>query len=139
MTDGAAAILAALDAGRVDIRAVAESASAATDAPAADIDERATEQFFRAFESLLREALHGGSDQRPLVLDAAIPALIARGPSALDLVERQVALFVVVGAAMVEAVDDGARPAVRSWIAHYASFHIRDVAERALAAEREGR
>lgn len=138
MADAASAILAALDDGRVSVRAALEIAAGATDAPAADIDERATEQFIRAFESLLREALQGGSELRPLVLDAAVPALVARGTGALDLVERQVALFVVLTGATVDAVDAADRPGVEAWMAHYASMHIRDIAERALAAERVG-
>ncbi len=135
MPDPATAILAALDDGRVDVRALAERLAEATDAPRAAIDERAAEQFFHAFDALLREALHGGGDQRALVLDAAVPALIARGQAPLDLVERQVALFMVLTAAMVEAVDAAERPGVRIWMARYASTHIRDVAERALAVE----
>jgi len=119
--DAVAAITEALDSGRVELRTVAGQAEAALGREAADLDERAAEQFLRAFEVLLREALAGGREQRELIIQKAVPALVASGRSAPDLVESHVGLFVVLTSAFVAAAGAGQRDAVRDWLARYSA------------------
>ena len=130
--------MAALDGGRVDVRRAVDDLGPV--GAIAALDEQALEQLVRAFEAVLREALTGGREQRELVLQAAVPAIVANGAGLLDLIEAQVAVFVSVSAAVLEAVDPGERPAARVWLARYAGDYVREVAEvaeRARDAERE--
>ena len=138
MPDAAAALLAVLDDGRVDFATISQEIGEAMGGQDDTLDPQAGEQFLRAFEALLREALHGGREQRELVMEAAVPALVANGQSALDLLESHVAFFVGLSAVMVDAVDDQVRPAARVWMLRYAAEYIRDVTTVALAAERDG-
>jgi hypothetical protein len=137
MPDAAAALLAVLDDGRVDFATVAEEIGEAMGRDRT-LDPQAGEQFLRAFEALLREALHGGREQRELVMAAAVPALVANGQSALDLLESHVAFFVGLSTVMIDAVEAGVRPAARVWMLRYAAEYIREVTGLALAAERDG-
>jgi hypothetical protein len=138
MPDAAAALLAVLDDGRVDLAAVAGEIGEATGQQDPAVDDQTSEQFLRAFEVLLREGLQGGREQRELVMESAVPALVANGQGALDLVESHVAFFVGLSSVMVEAVDAEARQAARGWMVRYASEYVREVTEVALDAERDG-
>ena len=138
MPDAAVAVLAVLDDGRVDFATVAEEIGQAMGGRDDKLDPQAGEQFLRAFEALLREALHGGREQRELVMEAAVPALVANGQSAMDLLESHVAFFVGLSTVVVEAVEDRVRPAARVWMLRYAAEYIRDVTTVAFAAERDG-
>jgi hypothetical protein len=138
MTDAAAsALLATLDDGRVDLAAVAAEIGE-TQEQEATVDEQTSEQFLRAFEALLREGLQGGREQRELVMESAVPALVANGQGAMDLLESHVAFFVGLSSVMIDAVDPGVRPAARIWMLRYAAEYVREVTEVALAAERDG-
>ena len=136
MADAASALLAVLDDGRVDLRAVI--ADLGPIGAITVLDDLALEQLVRAFEGVLREALQGGGEQRDLVLQTTVPALVAQGQGVLEVVEAQAAVFVAVAAALVEAADAGDREAVRTWMARYAAGYVREVAELTLAAQQDG-
>jgi hypothetical protein len=138
MPDAAAALLAALDDGRVDVATVAAEVGEATGQQESAVDDQAGEQFLRAFEALLREGLQGGREQRELVMESAVPALMANGQTVGDLVESHVAFFVALSSVMIESVEAGVRPDARAWLLRYAAEYIREVTEVALAAERAG-
>ena len=136
MADPTTALLAVLDSDRVDLHAVI--AEIGPVGAIAVLDDVAYDQLVRAFTAVLCEALQGGREQRDLVLQTAIPAVVARGQGVLELVEAQAATFVAVGAALVEAVEPGDRAAARVWMARYAAGYVREVAELALAAQQDG-
>ena len=132
MSDVADAIAAALD--RIDLAAIAAQLGDG-EVEATQTDQAATEQFLRAFEALMREALEGGRDQRDLVMDAAIPALVEHGMTTAELVNSHTAFFVALAPPLVEAVEPaGLRDEAALWLAAYAGDYTREVAERAEAA-----
>jgi hypothetical protein len=132
-----AALLRALDDVGPRLRALGESA-APPDAPPPDpqMDE-AAEQLLRAFVALLREALEGGREQRDLVFPTAVPALVAAGQTALEIVEGHVSFFMVLSAQLLDAVGADVRDDASVWLARYAGEYVREVTEIALAAERD--
>ena len=136
MAEPQAALLTVLDKGQVDLRTVVGDLGPV--GAIAVLDDVALDQLVRAFESVLVEALRGGREQRDLVLQTTVPAVVAQGQGILEVVEAQAAIFVAVGAALVGAVPAADRAAVREWLAHYAGGYVREVAELALAAQRDG-
>jgi hypothetical protein len=109
------------------------------EAPADEtISEAAQEQFLHAFVELLREGLQGGSDQRELVMETAVPAIVSAGQTALDLVAGHVAFFTALSPPLLDAVPERLRTDAAAWLARYAADYTREVTERALAAEGSG-
>lgn len=134
MDETTSALLAALDG--VDLRAVAESVGDADAEPGDELSEAAQDQFLRAFTTLLREGLEGGREQRELVMETAVPAIVASGQtSVLELVAGHVSIFVALTQRLVEAVPEAVRGDACVWMARYAAEYTREVTERALAAE----
>jgi hypothetical protein len=134
MSETTTALLAALD--RVDVRAVAESVNDPDAQPRDELSDAAQDQFLHAFVALLREGLEGGHEQRELVMETAVPALVASGQtSVLELVAGHVSIFVALTQRLVEAAPEAVRADAGVWMARYASEYTREVTERALAAE----
>lgn len=68
----------------------------------AEYGDQELQQLAHALVSLMHAALDGGEDdgeKRQLVLEAAVPALVAHGERPLDLVESHVAMFSLLGIA----------------------------------------
>jgi hypothetical protein len=129
MSDVTDAIAAALD--RVDLAAVARQLGAGEKS---GLDDTATEQFLRAFEALLREALEGGREQRELVMDAAVPALVRNGQTAADLLRSHVEFFVALAPSVVGGVEPaGLRDDAAVWLGGYAAEYTAEVVARAQA------
>ena len=135
MSDVTNAIAAALD--RVDFAALAaQMRDSGVERTTATLDDAATDQFVRAFQALMREALEGRREQRDLVMDAAVPALVARGSTVADLLRSHVAFFVALAPRLVEAVQPaGLRDEAAAWLAEYAAEYVLEVTERAEAAQ----
>lgn len=133
-----AALLRALDEVGPRLRALGESA-APPDAPPPEpqLDD-AADQLLRAFVALLREALEGGREQRELVIPTAVPALVAAGQTTLEIVEGHVTFFMLLSAQLLDVVEADVRDEAAVWLARYAGEYVREVAEAALAAERDG-
>jgi hypothetical protein len=130
----AGSLLQALDRVAPELRALAESVQDEDADPS--LDEAAGEQFLRAFEALLREGFEGRRDQRDLVMETAVPALVATGQSSAELVEGHVAFFVILSARLLEEVPANLRDQAGPWLARYAGDYVREVTERAQEAER---
>lgn len=97
-------------------------------------DERASDQFLRAFLALLREGIEGGGEQRELVMQTAVPALVASGQTPQQLVRSHIAFFMVLQSRMVPQVPDALRDDAALWLARYAADYTREVLEVASAA-----
>jgi hypothetical protein len=138
MSDATSALLAALD--RIDVRAVADSLDTPEAAPAEDtLDAAAQDQFLHAFVALLREGLEGGGEQRELVMETAVPALISSGrTSVVELVAGHVGFFMALSQRLLAEVGEDVREDAGAWMTRYATDYTREVTERALAAERGG-
>ena len=122
------ALLAALDAVTPELPGLAERLSEDQDLQRAG-DDRASEQFMRAFLALLREAIQGGGEQRDLVMQTAVPALVASGQTPEQLVHGHVAFFMVLQARMVAAVPGELRDDAALWLARYAAGYTAEVLE----------
>jgi hypothetical protein len=103
-----------------------------------DISDDDIEQFFNAYEALFRESLEGsGRDKRDLILETALPPVMDLGSTALDLVRGNVVSAVLLTHRLLPRVSEGHRDAAARWLAVFFSDYSREVAERALALERE--
>lgn len=129
-----AALLAAVDAVEAELPALADQL-AEPGRPRAAADEQTTAQFLHAFIALLREALEGGSEQRELVMQTAVPALVAGGQSSLDLLGGHVAFFTALSPRLLAQVAEAHRSDALRWISRYAADYTREVVERAREAE----
>lgn len=127
------ALLTALDQVTPELPAIAERLTEDADVQRAG-DERATEQFIRAFLALLREGIEGGGEQRDLVMQTAVPALVASGQTTEQLVHGHVAFFMVLQARMVNAVPEELRDDAALWLARYAAGYTTEVLEVAQRA-----
>lgn len=127
------ALLSALDAVAPELPALAERLA---DEGAAEPtgDDRATDQFLRAFLALLREGIEGGGEQRDLVMQTAVPALVSAGQTPEQLVHGHVAFFMVLQSRLVPAVPEELRDDAALWLARYAAEYTREVLEVAGAA-----
>lgn len=122
------ALLSALDAVTPELPAFVERLSEDADVQRAG-DDRATEQFLRAFLALLREGIAGGGEQRDLVMQTAVPALVASGQTPEQLVHGHVAFFMVLQARIVASVPAELRDDATLWMARYAAGYTCEVLE----------
>jgi len=128
------ALLDALD--RVDLGALAERLRAHLQDGDEAADPGETRQFLNALETLIAEGMRGeGRDMRDLVFDTAIPGLVARGSTALELLESHVVLFVALATELTAAVPADVRDDAAVWLAAWFADYTREVTERALALE----
>jgi hypothetical protein len=134
VSDVTAALLTAVDAVEAELPALAEQLADPGRQRGAAADQAAA-QFLHAFIALLREALAGGGDQRELVMQTAVPALVAGGRSSLDLLDGHVAFFTALSPRLLAEVPDGQRAEAGRWIARYAAGYTREVVERARDEE----
>ncbi len=135
-----AALLAAMTEGRVDLAALGERLATHLGTPEEQDEAVTTEQrqFLNGLETLVLEGLRGeGRTTRDFVFDTAIPILVSEGRTTVDLVEGHTTLFVALGHELASAVPDDVRPDAAMWLAGFFGDYVREVAERALVAERE--
>jgi len=137
MADVTAALIESVRGAREDMRALAELVRDAVPAnERGEDDEAANEQFLNAFQALLIEALEGGTEQRRLIMDTAIPALVADGTRHPTMLQGHVAYFVALTPRLVEGVPAEQRTEALAWLARYFGAYAREVSDRTLAAER---
>ena len=92
--------------------------------------ERDQEQFLRAFETLMRDALEErGEETRRFVLETAVPGMLASGRTVLSLAEGHVAFFTLLTARLLELTPPELRDGAAVWLAWYAGGFMRDVIE----------
>ena len=103
--------------------------------PQLGVDEGDLDQLLRAFSSLMLEALSGGDEVRALFLDTAIPAYVEQGAGAGTMIAANTYFAVDVTDRLLAAMREDARDEAREWLADFWSAYIRDVADRAFAAE----
>jgi hypothetical protein len=110
------------------------------DRRADDFSDADLEQFLNAYEALFLEALDGsGRAKRDLILDTALPPVLAMGSTALDIVRGNVVTSVMSTYRLLGLVSDGRREAAARWLATFFADYTRELAERAIALEREQR
>ncbi len=126
------ALLSALDEVTPQLPALAERLAEGEDAERAG-DERATEQFLRAFLALLREGIEGGREQRELVMHTAVPALVAAGQTGPDMVRSHVAFYMALAPLLVAEVPEALREEATHWLADYAADYTVEVLTIAMA------
>ena len=103
-----------------------------------DFSDADIEQFLNAWEALFLEALEGtGRAKRDLILETALPPVLELGGGAADLVRGNVVSAVMTTHRLLARVADGQRDEAARWLARFFSGYAREVAERAIALERE--
>jgi hypothetical protein len=134
-----AALLDALQSGRVDLPALGDRLARTLREPGGRREPGEQRQFLNGLETLLVEGLRDeGRPTRDLVFDTAIPGLVAEGRTALELVEGHTTLFVALGHELAAAVPPELSAGAATWLAAWSGDYVREVTERALAAERAG-
>lgn len=137
MSDVRAALLTAIDQTCDDFGAIADQVSGPAVTQGSPVaDPHARDQFVRAFAALLREGVEGGTEQRELVMETAVPALVANGQSAMELLRAHVAFYTALSPHLLAAVPESLRAEAGTWLAGYAADYTREVVERAQAVER---
>ena len=136
MSDVIAALRAAVDATCDQFLGIAEGiAEPGSLEGRTDADRKASEQFVHAFAELLREALRGERAQRELVMETAVPALVANGQTPLDLLGGHIAFFMALQPHLLDAIPADLRLEAGRWLARYAADYPGEVVARATAAQ----
>jgi hypothetical protein len=96
------------------------------------------EQFANAYEAMFMEALEGtGTQTRRFIFDTALPPMVERGQSALDMVRSNVVSAVLSAHRLLPLVAAEVRDDAARWLAVFHATYTREIAERALALEAE--
>jgi hypothetical protein len=103
-----------------------------------DFSAEDLEQFVNAYETLVLEALEGeGRSKRDLILETALPPLVASGSTALSLVRSNVISAVMLAHRLLPLVDEEIRDDAARWLASFLSGYSCELTQRALALEAE--
>lgn len=98
------------------------------------------EQFANAYEAMFMEALEGeGAQTRQFIFDTALPPMIERGQSALDMIRSNVSSAVMSAHRLLPLVAPELRDDAARWLAVFHATYTREIAERALALEAQHR
>jgi hypothetical protein len=105
-----------------------------------DFSRDELEQFANAYEAMFTEALEGtGDETRRFIFDTALPPMVERGQSALDMIRSNVVSAVMSAHRLLPLVDAELRDDAARWLADFHATYAREVAERAIALEAERR
>jgi hypothetical protein len=105
-----------------------------------DYSREDIEQFLNAYEALMLEALEGrGRAKRDIIFESALPAVVAEGQPAVSMIQSNVATSVMMTYRLLDAVPAAAREESALWLAGFFSGYTREMAERTLELERDGR
>jgi hypothetical protein len=136
VSDVAAALLTAVDRTCDQFFAIAEGvADPAEIREMSEAERKAGEQFVHAFAELLREALRGERAQRDLVMETAVPALVANGQTPLELLRGHVSFYMALQPHLLDAVPADLRLEAGRWLARYAADYTHEVVARATEAQ----
>ena len=101
-----------------------------------EFSEADLEQFYNAYQAMLFEAIDGKSrETRDLVLETALPPLLATGGGAMHLVRSSVLSGFMLGQRLVPLVREDLRHEAARWLAWFYSGYIEELVERTLEIE----
>lgn len=110
------------------------------DSQIGDFSDGDLEQFVNAYEALLHEALDGkGHETRDLILETALPPVLAKTGTVLTLVRSNVISAVMLSHRLLPLVRADVRDEAARWLAWFYSGYVEELTRRGLELVPDGR